>query len=261
MQGWAHPGVGIVIDSRGTVYYTDLVNVWKIDAKGKKTIALPNVHTHELYIDAADNLYGEHLRYEGEATNRWHHRIWKLSPDGKITDVLPLREGFRSNYSFVRDREDNMYWTEKIKERYVIRRRNMQGAVATITPDVKFTDPSWMACSADRTIYIVDRGIIRKVDADGHVTNIIIKEGGGKHSLMGIYTGKDRTVYIANYQDQIVQKVDRSGGISTVVQIPSPWSPTGVGLSPAGDIWILEYSTSKAVRVRRKSSDGTITVF
>jgi len=43
---WAHPGIGIVKDSRGNIYYTDLSRVWKIGADGKKSAVVNNVHTH-----------------------------------------------------------------------------------------------------------------------------------------------------------------------------------------------------------------------
>ncbi|HLA68420.1 MAG TPA: hypothetical protein VJN65_01860 [Bacteroidota bacterium] len=36
----AHPGIGIVMDSKGNVYYTDLKRVWKIAPNGQKTIAV-----------------------------------------------------------------------------------------------------------------------------------------------------------------------------------------------------------------------------
>jgi hypothetical protein len=94
----AHPGIGIVMDSRGNVFYTDLKQVWKISPKGRKSIAAANVHTHELYIDANDNLYGEHLWYEGEATDKWGHYVWKLHADGKLEQVIPRREGFRAEF-------------------------------------------------------------------------------------------------------------------------------------------------------------------
>ena len=61
----AHPGIGIVKDSKGNIYYTDLKNVLKYSSDGKIVIVVPGVHTHELYIDGKDNLYGEHLWYEG----------------------------------------------------------------------------------------------------------------------------------------------------------------------------------------------------
>ena len=87
----AHPGVGIVVDSRGNVFYTDLKNVWRVAPDGGRSIAVANVHSHELYLDAADNLYGEHLWYDGEKSNRWGHRVWRRSPDGQVTDIIKAR--------------------------------------------------------------------------------------------------------------------------------------------------------------------------
>jgi len=42
----AHPGVGIVVDSRGNVFYTDLEQVWMIDRAGRRSVTVPNVHSH-----------------------------------------------------------------------------------------------------------------------------------------------------------------------------------------------------------------------
>lgn len=55
----AHPGVGIVCDRVGNIFYTDLKNVYKIAQNGERTIAVAHVHTHELAPDLADNLYGD----------------------------------------------------------------------------------------------------------------------------------------------------------------------------------------------------------
>jgi hypothetical protein len=50
-QTLAHPGVGIVHDRKGNIFYSDLKHIWKITPGGRKIIALKNVHIHELYID------------------------------------------------------------------------------------------------------------------------------------------------------------------------------------------------------------------
>src|SRR5262245_61408252 len=81
----AHPGVGIVQDSRGNIFYTDLKQVWKLAPDGKKSVAVPNIHTHELCLDDEDNLSGEHLWYEGDATKKWGHRVWRMTKDGTLT--------------------------------------------------------------------------------------------------------------------------------------------------------------------------------
>jgi len=89
-----------------------------------------DVHTHELCLDAKDNLYGEHLWYEGDATKKWGHRVWRLKPDGTVSDVIPAREGFLKDYSFVRDRAGNMYWADRGKKT-VIKKRSPDGKIAT----------------------------------------------------------------------------------------------------------------------------------
>src|SRR5262249_6723135 len=88
----AHPGGGIVVDGGGNIFYTDLKQVWKIAPDGRKSVAVPNVHTHELCLDSGGNLFGEHLWYEGEATNRWGHRVWRLTPEGRLENVIPPTE-------------------------------------------------------------------------------------------------------------------------------------------------------------------------
>jgi hypothetical protein len=57
----AHPGWGIVVDRAGNVFFTDLKQVWRIGTDGTKTVVVPNVHTHELFLDSAGTLHGEHL--------------------------------------------------------------------------------------------------------------------------------------------------------------------------------------------------------
>ena len=110
--GMADPGTGIVRDSRGNIFYTDLSQIWMITPDGRRSVVVPRVHSHELCLDAGDNVYGEHLWYEGEATDKWGHYIWKRSPDGRISMVRDSTEGLLTGYSFVRDKTGNMYWIE-----------------------------------------------------------------------------------------------------------------------------------------------------
>ena len=82
-----HPGIGVVMDKRGNVFYSDLAQVWRISPDGQKKVVVPNVHTHELGMDDQGNLYGEDSHYSGEATNKWDHSYWKLSAAGKLSYV------------------------------------------------------------------------------------------------------------------------------------------------------------------------------
>ena len=74
----AHPGIGIVKDRQGNIYYTDLEQVWKLDKSGNKKIVVHNVHTNELYMDGEDNLYGEHSWYNGERLNTSRQEVFLI---------------------------------------------------------------------------------------------------------------------------------------------------------------------------------------
>ena len=78
----ADPGVGIVMDSKGNLFYTDLSQIWMIKPDGNKSIAVPNVHSHELYMDKNDQLWGEHLWFNGEQINT----ALSLAPFGQWRD-------------------------------------------------------------------------------------------------------------------------------------------------------------------------------
>src|SRR4051812_2022191 len=263
----AHPGVGIVMDRQGNVFYTDLTHVWKINPQGKKSIAVRNVHTHELCLDAAGNLYGEHLWYEGEATNRWGHRVWRLGPDGKLTDVIPPRQGFLRDYSFVRDAAGSMYWMER-EPRFLIRKRAPDGAISTLAACPNCRQVGWMTATADGTVRFLDAGNLIEVSPAGALRTVAKNlqerlltqpQVNEPHLLMGLWTDVERNTYIASYGARLVKKVTPAGQVVARSQLP--WSPTGGLVAPNGDLWLLECSYTNAVRVRRIGRDGRVTVF
>ncbi|QOI96908.1 MAG: hypothetical protein HRU69_05090 [Flammeovirgaceae bacterium] len=260
----AHPGVGIVMDSKGNVFYTDLKQVWKIDTQGRKSVAVRNVHTHELYMDESDNLYGEHLWYNGERLDTWGHYVWKYSADGRFEKIIPDTEGFLSNYSFVRDHHGNMYWAhrEDSCQKIVKHDRNR---ITTKLGNECLENIRWMTSTAEGNVYLVDLYGIKKVDRLGRVYTLATQLQERKltrafvndpHQLMGLSTDKDENVYVAVYGAGKVKKVTPKGKVSTVAETNLSWSPTGVLSAPNGDLWILECSPANAVRVERITRDG-----
>ncbi|HVG42645.1 MAG TPA: hypothetical protein VM888_13630, partial [Chitinophagaceae bacterium] len=108
----AHPGVGIVKDSKGTIYYTDLKQVWKI-IKGNKIIAVPNVHTHELWVDKNDDLYGEGGYYD-DKTKKFYHYLWVYRSSGQIDTVVGMKEAYvHQDFSLARDKSGNEYYIKQ----------------------------------------------------------------------------------------------------------------------------------------------------
>ncbi len=260
----AHPGIGIVRTKDGIVYFTDLTHVWRISLDGKKSIAVKNVHTHELLLDTNGNLLGEHLWYEGDATKKWGHRIWKLAPDGALTDLVKAREGFRTDFSFVRDAADTHYFTEVEKKDKLFRKRPGEGAQLVAGG---FSDIRWMTAAPDGMIYLVDLRDVVRGTPEGRVQRIVTKLAkkrwfqDERHLVMGLWLDGERNVYVAVYGDGAVKKITPGGSVATVATSRFPWAPTGGLITPEGDLWILEYSKTNSVRVRKIARDGKITVY
>ena len=264
----AHPGVGIVEDSAGNVFYTDLAQVWRIASDGTKTVAVPGVHTHELCLDADDTLYGEHLWYEGDETKKWGHRVWKRTKDGSIGDVIAAREGFLTDYSFVRDRKGAMYWADR-GATTVVKKRAPDGSIA-IHATGPFRDVRWMTASPEGVVYLVDSGRLLRIAADGTVATIVAALSARKpppakvsdpHYHGGLWTGAGGSVYVAVSEERLVLEVKPDGSTRVAARSPLLWAPYGGMLDRQGNLWVLETSVINAVRVRRIGKDGKERLF
>ena len=253
----AHPGVGIVMDRQGNVFYTDLQHVWRIAPSGGRYIAVRDVHTHELAMDAAGNLFGEDSEYLGG--DRWRHRVWRRAPDGRVTEVLPWRDGFLSDYGFVRDRAGGMYWIRCPEERCSIHKRAADGRVSNVAPGVRWgTRINWMAARLDGSLIVVDGRDLRRIDRGGRPGTLARGVG---EMMMGMWVDARNNVYVAVYGSRSVVRVAPDGRVTTVARSPAPWAPSGVTVAPSGDLWLLEYSTTNEARVRRIRPDGRTTVY
>ena len=250
----AHPPVSVVIDSRNNIYYSDLEQVWRIAPDGKRSVAVPNVHTHELFIDAQDNLFGEHLWYEGDATKKWGHYVWLRDAAGRVTMVKPRTEGFLTNYSFVRDRAGNMYWADRDHDRII--RRTPAGRNDVVVSS-EFRDIRWMTAAPDGTLYLIDAGDLLRIARDGKRTRLAQLRRGpyvallNRHDVQGMWLDRAGNVYAAYSAKRSVVRVTPAGVASVIVKSTVPWSPCGGAFAPNGDLLVLEYSATNEVRVRR----------
>jgi sugar lactone lactonase YvrE len=257
---FAHPPVSVVVDAQGNAYYSDLAQVWKVAPNGTKTVAVPGVHTHELYLDPRGNLYGEHLWYEGEATDKWGYYVWRRSPDGRVSKVIPNREGFRTTYSFVRDGAGNMYWANRDKQR--VERVAPDGKVTVVASNLK--NVRWMTAETDGTLHLIDGADLVRVSPRGAATgvatgvakkvatpSIFRLQIGTQHAVMGLWTDRAGNVYAAAYANGKVKKITRDGTMTVFLESPAGWSPVGGAFAPNGDLLLLEWSPTNKARLRR----------
>jgi hypothetical protein len=255
----AHPGIGIVTNAKGEIFYSDLSRIWKVSADGKtKKVVVPDVHTHELYMDKQDNLYGENLWYKGEAIDKWGHFVWKYDAKGKFTKVVPNTEGFRNNYSFTRDAQGNMYWIERGKKESILMKRGADGTIS-IVQTIKTTDVRWQYCQEDGTFYYVDDNDLFKVK-DGKVSTVSLNVDDVRankasrkpnHSIYGMWTDNAQNVYVTVYETREIRKIPANGKVSIAYTSPLGWHPTGGLFDKDGNLWTLENNAINQVRVTK----------
>jgi hypothetical protein len=254
----ADPGNGIVKDSKGNIFYTDLSQVWKITPNGHKTIAVRSVHTHELCMDNYDNLYGEHLWYNGEKLNTWGSYAWRLSSFGKLDTLVGPQEGFMEDYAFNRDSNGNMYWIQRWKTKRIMK-KSLNGSTRIIG-EGNFNHISRLHVTKEGMVYFLANNNLYKIATAGHVS--ILVEGIGDtneyagiknrlaNSLNNVWVHHD-TVYVSDYTGRKVKRWSPSGKIDIVAQSPAPWSPSGGVIDTQGNLWLTEYSSGNAVRIRK----------
>jgi len=248
------------MDAVGAVYYSDTAKVWRIAPDGSKSGAVPNVHSHELWLDRDGNLYGVHEM--GGST--WSHRVWKRSPDGRVSDLIAARNGFLEDYkdfSLARDGTGAMYWLVRGKEGGLFKRA--PGGQAKLLASLSVEEPGWLSVLPDGTAMVADHGSLIRISPEGKVEKpaIAVAENKERYSIMGAWSDKAGEIYAAVYGDAAIKRISRDGKVTTVARSPVLWQPTGGLMAPDGALWILETSPANAQRVRRVAADGASRVF
>lgn len=235
----AHPGTGLVIDSKGNIFYTDLEHIWKISPERIQTIAVKNVHTHHLYMDQNDNLFGQHSIYSGEATNKWYYYLWKLNADGSLDTIRGVTEGFYiENFSFTRDESDNMYWV-KIGDPDKIFRTSKYGVNTEIISG-DFKNVQWMHFTNDQLYFVQEddiysltkKGVLQKIASD------LTSKEKAHNTLFGLWSDKHNNIYVANSYSHKILKIDTAGDVSDFYDSKEGWFPTSGLFDGENNLWV-----------------------
>lgn len=136
-----------------------------------------------------------------------------------------------------------------------------------VTPDslrgLKENPPA--AVVIDLSRLPIDSGDLLRLDSNGSLTKVArglaersvtrfqVNE---PHRVMGLWLDPGGNVYVAVYGAGLVKRVSPEGEVSVIARSRFPWSPTGGLVAPNGDQWLLEYSLTNAVRVRRLGRGG-----
>jgi hypothetical protein len=254
---YAHPGIGLVYDGDHTLYYTDLVHVWKVNTKtGEKEIAIPDIHTHELVMDSEGNLYGEHYWYV-ESEQKFKNYIWKFDPQGNFEKIRGDQYGENQDFSFVRDRNFSSYDIQQNGKLFNIVKRDTTHSFILSRAPLKH--PTWKYISADQSfffadfpdIYRVKNNQIAKIARNIASSRIPFSIQSDQHSIYGIWTDAQNQVYVALYSGRMVKKIDDQGMVSTVLTTGFFWTPVNGVFDNQGDLWLMEAQLNGRIRLRK----------
>lgn len=253
----AHPGSGIFVDRTGRVYFLDTGSgLWRVEANGSLT-KIPGPAFHWMAADE-DGRFGATRLPSGPG---WEFARAGASPAFLLSSDFPAAMG----------RDGNLYYPSMpdAGKRLQILQLTPSGRVSPLVtlPEAGAKEPPrWingLAAAPDGSLYYTENAAVRRI-SQGRISTVI--EGialtgcasiPGTESetgpyLRGLAVDARGTVYVAAAGCGRTLKITPGGKVQTVIQLQSPWSPTGLALF-GDDLYVLEFlHTASAVEDRRE---------
>ena len=296
---------GVALDGSGNLYITDRGNerIRKVDSSGNistvagngtagfggdsgaATAAQLSDPSGGVALDGSGNLY---------IVDRGNHRIRKVDSDGNISTVAG-REQLSNPYGVAPDGSGNLYIADTGNHR--IYKVNSAGVISTVAGSgtagysgdggaavaAQLNFPRGVAPDGSGNLYIADtwNSRIRKVNSAGTITTVAGDgtagfSGDGAAATAarlsypsGVVLDGAGNLYIADWQNGRIRKVDTAGIITTVAgdggvgfsgdggaaTAAQLSGPRGVAVDGSGNLYIADYSNH---RIRKVNSAGVI---
>lgn len=263
----AHPSRGIAVDRGGTVYFSDLIRVWRLDGTRLRLVRRnPGTHTHSMAIDGAGRLVWEESSYDpGRGT--YTETVWELAGDRARRRFGPMRPPPRG-LGIVADRQGCTFHAGQIGQKGpVVAHRWCPGRrparlFGSEADDRRFRrdlvqDVAGVALAPDGRFVFRQGGAVRAVDSGGRVQ--VLARNIAKENF-GIALEPAGGLLVAEHGNRRVLRI--AGGRTLVATTTPPgWAPTGVAAGRDA-FYVLEASDYRQgqptrMRVRRIARDGS----
>jgi sugar lactone lactonase YvrE len=274
----AHPGSGIVVDSRGNVFVGDIGRGLLMFTPDGKVTAVLREAGHWLAEDAGKKF----VEMDFQKSDHWPRWFKHRNPPG--SDLALISDG---GSPLVVHRDGNLYYVcgdeRMIPAGLQIARLSPDGKLSLVAPALKarareLGGLKGLASGPDGALYAVTPGAVLKVNLDGTFNvmkqSIVVSDCDRylppntpvEHQpfLSGLAVNSRGDLYLAATGCRCVLKLDREGQVSTILKAESPWSPTGLALR-GDDLYVAEWTNAHSEehdfrpRVRKVGRDGKVT--
>ena len=257
----AHPAWGIRVTSEGEIYFADVERdrIWKINQRGTLVAVLKGKHSHDLWLDRAGNLFGEHTVQDAAADKPWQRSLWHFNEDGRLIELgVPPRGA-----GLARDAAGNQFSVESDAQTMRLLRRAPDGQVTVLAggargdadgpgAQARFSLLEAMAVGDDGTLYVRDNACIRRVTLSGEVTTIggnplAGVPRGAQPLILGLAVDARGNVFVADTEQGVVRRLGANGSVETVLATGSFWCPAGVTVVN-DELYVLETISQSVLR-------------
>lgn len=260
----AHPSRGIAVDERGTIYFSDLIRVWRIDGTRLGLVHRnPGTHTHALAIDPAGRLVWEESAYD-PGRQSYSESVWQLAGNRVSRRIGPLGPPPRG-LGITFDRVGCSFHADQAVRggRALVHRwcRNRPPVrlLGSAADDRRFrpalvSDIGGTALAADGRFVFRHGGMVRAVDRRGRV-QLLARNVANEN--FGIALDPSGALLVAEFDNRRVLRIT-GGRASVAARSPAGWAPTGVAAGP-GFIAVLEatpYRRGEPTRMRVRRVAG-----
>jgi hypothetical protein len=265
---YAHPGSGIVLDVFGNIYFTDTgKGVWKLDAQGKLTY-IPSSRFHWLTIDHVGSFAASQKSF-----GSYFERVSDLNAKPTLIQC--------SDFPLVINKDGYLYYADTRPHSKKVVRRTPDGKESILATDKILEFLNGIAVGPDGSIYITEASnpnanTIRKITMDGKISVVATFVGKSTKDLpletrpsycRGLVVDSAGIIYVAATGSRSVLKISPQGRVETLLQVQSPWTPTGVAIYK-GEVYLLEWHdveesqlevrTAYIPRIRKIGLDGKV---